>query len=637
MGSTRHTQSTPEILRKVPLLMLLWAPIGLAASCGSGGSTGDMFGEQSLPQTTCGGTFSVGGSGIGGSLKGGTGGSGGCPNDDCTTFTCSRAGTCTPGTIDPPGTICVAPEGKGHCGGVDIDGDRRYDFTHCCVEGCLSRDLCVTFSEQSDGLCGRVGAECIDCGECKTCNGSGSCVATSGACTGGQCMNGSCCTGCISGAMCIVDSATACGSNGGTCISCDDNRACTDDRCSGGSCTHTPITGACNDMDECTVNDQCSGSTCSGTPKVCNDGNECTMDSCDSATGCRATPVAGSCNDGNACTNPDSCSNGNCTGTMINCDDGNQCTDDSCNPMMGCVHTSKAEGATCNDGNDCSTGDRCHDDDTNPNTPRVCEPTTGPNCEDGNPCTSDIADCSTGACPHGPVNNGSPCSTGTLCSVGQTCQAGVCQGGTTINCNDDNPCTADACDAAAGCTHTPGNNGNACNDGNPCTTDDACDAGDCVGEPVECVAIDECHDIGECDSDTGTCDDPRKPNGTECGRTGTCQSGRCEGDGVVEPTGGTGPGTAGGGPGGGDTGGTGTAGDGAGDTGGTSNGGASGNGAASGNESGGTKYEDTPLYERNPGGCACRLTASGPARGDYAALTLAAVLAFVTRRRRRAA
>jgi MYXO-CTERM domain-containing protein len=280
----------------------------------------------------------------------------------------------------------------------------------------------------------------------------------------------------------------------------------------------------------------------------------------------------------------------------------------------------------------CATNFRCVDHDMNPETVRVCRPASGLNCEDGNPCTSDAPDCTTNppSCPHTPTDGS--CGTGNLCLVGQTCQNGTCGGGTMQNCNDDNPCTADECDPTKGCTHTPGNNGNDCNDGNPCTTDDVCMAGDCVGEPVECVALDDCHEAGTCDADTGSCDDPRKPNGSDCGRTGTCQSGRCEGDGVVEPTGGTG-GAAGGGsiPGGNDAGGSaGSAGEGTGDT---------GSGGSAGSSNGGSAgdADDTPLYKRDPGGCACRVP-SAPARTDYTALVGAATaLGLALRRRRRAA
>ena len=48
-------------------------------------------------------------------------------------------------------------------------------------------------------------------------------------------------------------------------------------------------------------------------------------------------------------------------------------------------------------------------------------------------------------------------------------------------CDDGNPCTTDLCDATSGCSSTP--NTKACNDGNVCTTGDTCSAGKCVGTP----------------------------------------------------------------------------------------------------------------------------------------------------------
>ena len=385
---------------------------------------------------------------------------------------------------------------------------------------------------------------------------NGTCAAASGSCTGGQCLNGSCCTGCISGSTCFVGAAANCGANGGACVNCDDGRPCTQDTCTSGSCQHAPITGGCNDGDQCTVNDACSGSTCAGAEKDCDDQNGCTMDDCNPQDGCTHAAMAGTCNDGNACTTPDSCSNGSCSGTALNCDDGNPCTTDSCNPMSGCQHAERAEGAMCAPDTAVRHRLRLHEPRREPGHAARVSPVVGFELRGRQPLHvrySELHD-ESAVLPARP-RDGRLRHRRSL-RVGQTCQGGTCGGGTTINCNDDNPCTADACDPETGCTHTPGNDGDTCNDGNPCTTEDACSDGDCVGEPVECVAIDDCHDVGTCDADTGTCDDPRKPNGTECGRTGTCQSGRCEGDGVVEPTGGTGPGTAGGGPGGSDTGGT---------------------------------------------------------------------------------
>ena len=54
---------------------------------------------------------------------------------------------------------------------------------------------------------------------------------------------------------------------------------------------------------------------------------------------------------------------------------------------------------------------------------------------------------------------------------------------TAASCNDGNPCTSDACDAALGCVHGPVT-GPACNDGDPCTVNDVCTAGVCAGTIV---------------------------------------------------------------------------------------------------------------------------------------------------------
>ena len=648
MRSSIHNETERGIVRLSGIFALLLIPVAVVASC-SAGQDSPFIGEEAFEQTGCGGSSTGGTFSIGGSLKGGTGGTTTCPSDTCTLFCPSRAG-CQPvsSSVQRPGTQCEdLTQDRGHCGWVDANNDGSPEYTECCVDGCLDREYCLLHQDQTDDRCGSQGIECKTCGECSMCAGGGCVTANGASCSGGICQNGSCCTGCISGQDCFEDSPQNCGRNGGVCTNCDDNKFCTLDTCQNGVCQHTNQTGSCTDNNDCTVNDTCSGSNCTGQPRVCNDGNECTTDSCVQGTGCTAVPKTGSCNDGNICTTNDSCTNGTCTGTAINCNDGNQCTDDSCDPATGCKHVSKAQDTPCDDGAACTPGDRCNDDDNNPNTPRVCEPTGTLNCEDGNPCTSDAADCSTNTCPHGPINNGSPCSTGTLCSVGQTCQSGVCGGGTTINCDDGDPCTIDACSPTAGCTHMAGADGADCNDGNECTTGDSCDGGECVGEQIECVALDECHQVGACDDVTGTCSDPRKPNGAPCGNTGTCQSGRCEGDGIVPPTGGTGPG--GGGPGGADNGGT-TSGAGEGN-GGASNGGngagtagegTSGSDGEGGTGNGGTSNagngdEPAPVFERDPGGCACRLPAPGPAQNGYAALALAVGLSLVTRRRRRAA
>ncbi len=56
-------------------------------------------------------------------------------------------------------------------------------------------------------------------------------------------------------------------------------------------------------------------------------------------------------------------------------------------------------------------------------------------------------------------------------------------------CDDDNPCTKDACDPGAGgdgCSHD-NEAGKPCDDGNKCTVDDTCKAGKCAGGTSVCV------------------------------------------------------------------------------------------------------------------------------------------------------
>jgi subtilisin family serine protease len=70
----------------------------------------------------------------------------------------------------------------------------------------------------------------------------------------------------------------------------------------------------------------------------------------------------------------------------------------------------------------------------------------------------------------------SACNDGNPCNGIETCRSGVCASGTPLNCDDANPCTADACNPMAGCQHTPVADGTACGEGNACT----------AGAPVNC-------------------------------------------------------------------------------------------------------------------------------------------------------
>jgi hypothetical protein len=61
----------------------------------------------------------------------------------------------------------------------------------------------------------------------------------------------------------------------------------------------------------------------------------------------------------------------------------------------------------------------------------------------------------------------------------------ACVPGTSIGCEDRDPCTVDRCENLT-CVHTPAT-GPACNDRDACTEQDHCEAGTCVGVPVTCA------------------------------------------------------------------------------------------------------------------------------------------------------
>ncbi len=381
-----------------------------------------------------------------------------------------------------------------------------------CDDGlpCTVNDRC------HGGLCTGVERVCDDQNPCTT----DSCNAANGSCQFGfnndPCEDANLCTG--------NDSCSK-----GTCrgepVDCDDDNPCTTDSCTiDEGCRHLVAGEApCNDGNQCTVGDHCREGACvAGIASVCDDENPCTADQCQPATGeCTFTPIPEAlCDDNNACTQQDACQNGVCLGgSATPCDDNNPCTEDACLPATGCVHVSVYKG--CDDGIACTVGDTCQDG--------VC--TGGPaiSCSDGNPCTADQCTPETGECEHTPVNWS--CDDGNLCSTGDTCQGGFCIG-TLVDCDDNNPCTVDACQANVGCVHTPVALG--CDDSNPCTIGDICFEGICTpgGGGLNCNDFNPCTqdfclpETGECSHEavSGACED-----GNPCTEGDFCSGGICQG------------------------------------------------------------------------------------------------------------
>jgi hypothetical protein len=125
-----------------------------------------------------------------------------------------------------------------------------------------------------------------------------------------------------------------------------------------------------------------------------------------------------------------------------------------------------------------------------------------PACDDGNACTTDgcgATDCSAPAssCTIAAVPDGQTCDDGIACTHADQCTSGTC-GGAPTTCDDGNPCTDDACDPSTGqCTFTP--NTAPCDDHSQCTTGDTCSGGACVGGPtVTCDACEACFPLLGC-------------------------------------------------------------------------------------------------------------------------------------------
>jgi uncharacterized repeat protein (TIGR01451 family) len=181
--------------------------------------------------------------------------------------------------------------------------------------------------------------------------------------------------------------------------------------------------------------------------------------------------------------------------TDADCDDGNPCTADTCNPSTGrCQSTPLPDGTSCDDHNACTTGSACVSGSCG--TPVVCN--------DGNACTTDVCNPATGACTSAP-----------------------------IVCDDGNSCTTDSCNPATGqCLFAAEPSGSSCNDGDLCTSGDACvvlpgqAVPTCQGQP-KCPDADPCT-ADRCDPTTGACSNPpvQCDDGNPC-TLDVCMGGSC--------------------------------------------------------------------------------------------------------------
>ncbi len=212
----------------------------------------------------------------------------------------------------------------------------------------------------------------------------------------------------------------------------------------------------------------------------------------------------------------------NCNGQIdeSTCEDKNACTDDSCAGAAGCKNVNNT--SNCDDGTVCTTTDACKDG--------KCLPGPAIDCDDKNPCTADTCDLAKG-CTHTNVDGLLCDADNNECTQGDVCQGGACKAGTAKACDDADSCTADKCAIESGkCTYSfqPGG---PCNDGNLCTTGETCIIDTCKGSNVSCDDANSCT-ADSCDPKTGcqhaaaagSCDDKNA-----CTSTDTCKDSACVG------------------------------------------------------------------------------------------------------------
>ena len=153
-------------------------------------------------------------------------------------------------------------------------------------------------------------------------------------------------------------------------------------------------------------------------------------------------------------------------------------------------------------------------------------------CDDSSACTNDSCDATTKTCIHAPIE--APCDAdGSVCTEGDKCKDGKCTAGAQKTCDDNNPCTKDACDVAKGCTQTA-DDGVPCSDQNPCTVGDLCQSGQCKnGVAKVCNAPDSCV-AASCDIESGNCAYKKKKDGSPCDDGTACTAGDSCSDGVCD-------------------------------------------------------------------------------------------------------
>lgn len=329
-------------------------------------------------------------------------GRGGCTTTPCDPNPCAAADRlrCT---VGPMGAVCNCNSG------THEEGGRCAPDVTCNATSCNGHGACSVDAMGIRCVCaeGYAGARCDACAPTHHPDGAGGCTAD-------PCRPSPCST--VHRTVCVAAGVTA---------RCDCDR------------------GYHLDGDRCVVDEACAAATCDG------------HGTCSVAAG----RVSCACAAGYAGARCDACAVGYRPDGAGGCTN-NPCLPNPCATPRRTVCVAMGATAVCScdagyhlDGMGGCTSDPCLPD---PCAARnlACRNAAGvaecyaPPCNDNNPCTDDAL--VGGRCTQTPRPEGSACVTG-ACTTGQRCAAGACTGGTALRCDDGNPCTRDRCDATTGC------------------------------------------------------------------------------------------------------------------------------------------------------------------------------------------
>jgi lysophospholipase L1-like esterase len=325
---------------------------------------------------------------------------------------------------------------------------------------------------------------------------------------------------CTTGELC---SAGACGGGSATDCSAFDDQ-CTLGACNEvtDACEPQPTNEGlgCDDGLFCTTAEICTVGVCGGGSATdCSAfDDQCNQGVCNEGTdACEAQPTNEglSCDDDLFCTTAELCTAGVCGGgSATDCsafDD--QCNLGVCNEATDACEAQPAnEGLGCDDGLFCTTAELC--------TAGACGGGTATDCSAfDDQCTVGVCNEGTDACEPQPANEGLACDDGLFCTTSEVCIVGACDGGSATDCSSfDDQCNQGVCNEGTdACEAQPTNEGLACDDGLFCTTAEACSAGVCGGgSAIDCSAFDDQCNLGVCNEGTDACEAQFASQGSVC-------------------------------------------------------------------------------------------------------------------------